>query len=155
MDAAYKEALKAYKSGEVPIGAVIVRGGVIVARGHNVREQKQVATAHAETIAIEKACKKLKSWRLDDCEMYVTVEPCMMCCGAALNARLKNVYYGAEDYNGGAAHIVSAGEKVFLNSNTQFIKLENEQRCSQILTDFFSDRRKGITVNERSNKNHQ
>jgi len=155
MDAAFKEAQKAYKNGEVPIGAVIVRDGVIVARGHNLREQKKLATAHAEMIAIEKACKKLNGWRLDDCEMYVTVEPCMMCCGAALNARLKSVYYGTEDHNGGAAHIVAADGKVFLNSNTQFIKMEDEQRCSKILTDFFSDRRKGVTINERSVKNHR
>ena len=154
MDIAFKEALKAYKDGEVPIGAVIVRDGVIITRGHNKRETKQLATAHAEIIAIEKACKKLSSWRLDGCEMYVTVEPCLMCAGAALNARLNKVYYGAEDFNGGAGCIVAIDEKVYLNSNTEFIKVGGEERCSKILTDFFSDRRKGVTVNERSHKRH-
>ena len=154
MDIAFKEALKAYKDGEVPIGAVIVRDGVIITRGHNKRETKQLATAHAEIIAIEKACKKLSSWRLDGCEMYVTVEPCLMCAGAALNARLNKVYYGAEDFNGGAGRIVATDEKVYLNSNTEFIKVGGEERCSKILTDFFSDRRKGVTVNERSHKRH-
>ena len=99
MDEAYKEALKAFDKGEIPIGAVIVSGGKVIARGHNVRETSQVATKHAEIVAIEKACKKLKSWRLENCEMYVTVEPCIMCYGAVLNARIDKVIYGADDFN--------------------------------------------------------
>ena len=152
MDAAYKEAQKAYKAGEIPIGAVIVKDGAILSRGHNCREKTQIATRHAEIVAIEKACKKLNSWRLDGCEMYVTVEPCVMCYGAVLNARVDKVYYGADDYNGGAGIVAAkiADDKVYLNWNTHFIKLEGEERCSKILTDFFSDRRKGLTVNKYS-----
>ncbi|MBO4573155.1 MAG: nucleoside deaminase [Clostridia bacterium] len=138
MDMAYEQALKAYAAGEIPIGAVIVKGGKVIARGHNVREKKQIATAHAEIVAIEKACKKLKSWRLDDCEMYVTIEPCVMCFGAVMNARIPKVYYGADDLNGGAFKLY---DSALLNWNAQFIKLENEERCSELLTEFFKKRR--------------
>ena len=81
----------------MPIGAVIVRNNKIIAVGHNIREHKQNALLHAEIVAINKACKKLKSWRLDDCEIYVTLEPCPMCAGAISNARLKSVIYAAEE----------------------------------------------------------
>ena len=92
---AYNLAKKAYKKGEVPIGAVIVKDGKIIARGYNQREKKQSAILHAEIIAIKKACKKLKSWRLDGCDLYCTLEPCFMCSGAVLNARIKRLYFGA------------------------------------------------------------
>ena len=88
--------------GEVPIGAVITRDGKIISSAHNTREKDQIATHHAEILAIEKACKKLKSWRLDDCEMYVNLEPCPMCAGAILNARIKHLYFAVKDEKSGA-----------------------------------------------------
>ena len=94
---AYKQAQIAKSKGEVPIGAVIVLDNKIIARGYNKREKTQNAVNHAEIIAINKACKKLNSWRLDNCEIYVTLEPCLMCYGAILNARIKELYFGAKD----------------------------------------------------------
>ena len=107
MDQKYmKEALKLAKKaaalGEVPVGAVIVHEGKIIARGYNRRELDQNGMAHAELTAMLKACKKLKSWRLEDCELYVTLEPCPMCAGAILNARIRRVWYGARDEAMGA-----------------------------------------------------
>ena len=143
MRAALKEALKAYKKGEVPIGAVIVREGKIVARAHNLREKRQVATAHAEILCIEKACKKLGSWRLDDCEMFVTVEPCPMCAGAVLNARMKKVYFGAFDRKGGAAEsnfsILTSG---VLNWSAEFVSGILKDDCERMMKEFFAERRK-------------
>ena len=95
MKSAINQALKAKELDEVPIGAVIVLDGKIIAKAHNLMEKTQLATAHAEVLAINKACKKLKSWRLDGAEMYVTIEPCAMCAGAIVNARIKKVYFGA------------------------------------------------------------
>ena len=95
-------ASKAKLKGEVPVGAVIVKNGKLVSKAFNLREHHQIATHHAEILAIEKACKKLKSWRLDDCELYVTLEPCPMCCGAILNARIPKLYYAVlDEQNGG------------------------------------------------------
>ena len=101
MDEAYIEAEKARRHDEVPIGAVVVRDGKIISRGRNMREKKQNALLHAEIVAINKACKKLGSWRLDDCELYVTLEPCPMCAGAILNARMSKVVFGAYDKESG------------------------------------------------------
>ena len=92
MKEALKEARKAYEKEEVPIGAVIVKDNKIIARAHNLRESKKQACAHAEIIVIEKTCKKLGAWRLEDCDLYVTLEPCVMCAGAIINARIKNLY---------------------------------------------------------------
>ena len=100
MKAALKCAKKAAAEGEVPIGAVVVCDGKIIARGYNKRTKRQIATAHAEIEAIEKACKKQKSWRIPECEIYVTLEPCPMCMGAMLNARIKKVYFGAPEAKG-------------------------------------------------------
>lgn len=98
---ALKEADKAPAEHEVPVGAVVVCEGKIIARAHNRRENKQSATAHAELLAIEKACRKLKSWRLVGCELYVTLEPCPMCAGAIINSRIDAVYFGASDPKAG------------------------------------------------------
>ena len=103
MKEAIKEAKKAYDKAEVPIGAVIVKDDKIIARAHNLRECKNQAIAHAEIFAIEKACKKLGAWRLENCDMYVTLEPCPMCAGAILNARVRNLYIGAMEPKFGAA----------------------------------------------------
>ena len=103
MQHALNLAKKAYRKGEVPVGAIITRNNKIVSEAYNRREKKQNALYHAEILAIDKACKKLKSFRLDDCEMYVTLEPCPMCSGAIINARLKKVYFGCPDLNYGCA----------------------------------------------------
>ena len=102
MKEALKEAQKAYEKLEVPVGAVIVKDGKIIARGHNLKETKKDTTRHAEIIAIEKASKKLGAWRLLNCEMYVTLEPCSMCAGAMINSRIKKLYIGALDEKTGA-----------------------------------------------------
>lgn len=96
MQMAVEQAKMAAKHGEVPIGCVIVRDGKVIAKGYNQREHKQNCLWHAEIVALNRACRKLKSWRLSDCEMYVTLEPCQMCMGAIINARLSKVYIGAK-----------------------------------------------------------
>ena len=101
MTLALKEADKAEKKEEVPIGCVIVKDGKVVARAHNLKQTKRLATAHAEVLAIEKACRKLKDWRLEDYEIYVTLEPCAMCAGAMVNARVERVVYGMSDPRSG------------------------------------------------------
>lgn len=138
MKAALKEARKAYDKEEVPIGAVIVKDDKIIARAHNLRESSAEATAHAEILAIKKACKKLGAWRLEDCDMYVTLEPCPMCAGALINARIKNVYIGAMDQKGGAV-----GSKLNLLTDYKFNHTVNVEsgiladECVKILQDFF------------------
>ncbi len=101
MDIALKEAKKAYKEDEVPIGCVIVKDNKVIAKAHNKKVKKKDATAHSEIECIKKASKYLDNWHLDDCDMYVTLEPCLMCGGAIINSRIKNVYYGAKDLKGG------------------------------------------------------
>ncbi|MFU8792589.1 MAG: nucleoside deaminase [Acholeplasmataceae bacterium] len=106
MQAALKEAEKARIKNEVPVGAVVVLDDKIIARGHNLREKTQSFHAHAEFIAMLKASKKLKSWRLDQCEVYVTMEPCPMCAGAMIQSRVKKVYYATKDLKSGVAHSI-------------------------------------------------
>ena len=101
MKEALKQANKAYEIDEVPVGAIIVKDDKIIARAYNKREKTNQAIMHAEIIAIQKACKKLNSWRLDGCDIYVTLEPCLMCAGAILQSRIKNVYFGAYDLKAG------------------------------------------------------
>jgi len=103
MKAALKEAQKAFLKNEVPVGAVVVYQDKIIARAHNTREQKQAFHAHAEFLAMMKAAKKIGSWRLEDCQVYVTMEPCPMCAGAMIQSRIKSLYYGAKDYKAGVA----------------------------------------------------
>ena len=102
MRAALKEAQKAALEGEAPIGCVIVKGDKIISRGRNAREKKKNALLHAETVAIDKACKKLSGWRLWECDLYVTLEPCPMCTGAIINSRIRRVFIGAMDPKAGA-----------------------------------------------------
>ena len=143
MKEALKEAKKAYKKLEVPVGAVIVKDGKIIARAHNQKETKYDTTKHAEILAIQKASKKLKSWRLIDCEMYVTLEPCSMCAGAIINSRIKKVYIGAMDEKTGAV-----GSKLNLfkdytfNHEVDFEVGILEDECQKILKDFFKELRK-------------
>ncbi len=140
---ALEQAKIAYKKNEVPIGAVIVKDGKVIAEGFNKREKKQNALFHAEIVAINKACKKLKSWRLDDCDIYITLEPCLMCFGAILNARLKNCYFGAYDKSGGS---ISSNSEL-LNKSILNHKLNVEggilkEECADILSTFFEEKRK-------------
>ena len=142
MKKALEQAIKAKKLDEVPIGAVIVKDGKIIARAHNLMEKTQVATAHAEILAINKACKKLKSWRLDGATMYVTIEPCAMCAGAIVNARIKTVYYGAREQKSGCAEskFPVLGDSG-LNHKTEFLGGILEQECSDILKNYFKGKR--------------
>ena len=150
MKAALKCAQKAFDDGEVPIGAVVVCDGKIISRGHNRRTKKQIATAHAEIEAIEKACKKLKSWRIPECEIYVTLEPCPMCMGAMLNARIKKVWFGAYEAKGRSLTSEIA-EANLLNHKIEVEGGIMEQECAKILSDFFGNMRK----REKSDKGGQ
>lgn len=141
MKAALKCAEKAAEEGEVPIGAVVVLDGKIIARGHNRRTKRQIATAHAEIEAIEKACKKLKSWRIPECEIYVTLEPCPMCMGAMLNARIKKVYFGAYEAKGRAMTEALASSNL-VNHRIEYEGGVMEKECAEVLSKFFSDMRK-------------
>ena len=145
MKQAIAQAKKAYSIDEVPIGAVIVKDGKIIARSYNKREKDNMATSHSELTAIEKACKKLNSWRLNDCEMYVTCEPCPMCAGALLNARIKKVYFGALDEKSGA--VVSNLNmldlsKTFCNHKVEYEKEVLKDECQSLLKSFFAKLRK-------------
>lgn len=106
MTAALKEAKKAFDKNEVPVGAVVVHNDIIIARGHNTREGEQLIHGHAEFLAMMKAAKKLGNWRLENCDIYVTMEPCPMCAGAMIQSRIRNVYYGVKDYKSGVADSV-------------------------------------------------
>ena len=143
MKEAIKEAIKAYKIEEVPVGAIIVKDGKIIARAHNKKETKKNATSHAEILAIQKACKKLESWRLTDCEMYVTLEPCSMCAGALINARIKKVYIGTEDAKTGACgSVLNLLEDYKFNHKIEVEKYILKDECEKILKDFFKMLRK-------------
>ena len=142
MKEAIKEAKKAYKKKEVPIGAVIVYRNKIISRGYNLREKKKNALLHAEIIAINKACRKLKSWRLSECDLYVTVEPCSMCAGAILQSRIGRIVYGTEDIKGGA---LGSSYNLFEQKNINHIpEIESgvlKEECSQIIKDFFKKKK--------------
>lgn len=143
MKAALKEAQKAYDKLEVPVGCVIVKDGKIIARAHNLKETKTDTTKHAEILAIQKASKKLKSWRLLDCDMYVTLEPCSMCAGAVINSRIRKVYYGAHDEKTGAiGSVFNLLEDYTFNHKVEYESGILEQECEEILKDFFKKLRK-------------
>ena len=143
MKEALKEAKKAYNKLEVPVGAVIVKDGKIIARGYNQKETKTDTTKHAEIIAIQKASQKLKSWRLLDCEMYVTLEPCSMCAGAIINSRIKKVYIGTCDEKTGAAgSVLNLFEDYKFNHKVEVEKGIMQEDCEKILKDFFKMLRK-------------
>ena len=141
MRAAIKAAKRGLSEGEVPIGAVVVYEDKVVSRGYNRRAKLQLASAHAEMMAIDKACKKFGSWRLPEgCELYVTLEPCPMCMGAVLNSRIKKVYFGAKEDKGRSltAQLASAN---LLNHTVEVEGGVMEEECKQILSDFFSSMR--------------
>ncbi len=133
-------AKKAKKKGEVPIGAVVVCGGKIVGRGYNLRTRLQMATAHAEMRAIDRACKKLRSWRLPGAEIYVTLEPCPMCMGAILNARIDCVYFGAYEQKGRSLTDEIAQANL-LNHKTVVVGGVLKEECAEVLTSFFTEMR--------------
>lgn len=141
MKLAIEEARLSLESGDVPVGAIIVKDGEVVARAHNEREATGDATAHAEVLAISRASEKLGRWRLSDCEMYVTLEPCTMCAGAILNARLGRVVFALKDANSGAF-----GSVLNLNSYPLLHKIKAEkgdceEESRELLSDFFKKRR--------------
>lgn len=141
MRIALEQAQEALLNNEVPIGAIIVNDGEIIAVARNEREETNKATSHAEIIAIEKANSKLKSWRLDTCTMYVTIEPCPMCAGAIIQSRMKTVIYGAKDLKAGSHEsIVRLFDKPF-NHKVEIISGVLQAECSQILTNFFKELR--------------
>lgn len=149
MREAIKEAKKAEERGEVPIGAVIVMEGKIVARAYNLRENEQNAIAHAELLAIDQACKDIGSWRLEESTLYVTLEPCPMCAGAIILARVKKVVYGAADPKGGCCGTLMnlLGDERF-NHQSEVTSGVLEKECGQMLSDFF----RGIREQKRLEK---
>ncbi len=141
MKIALKEAQKSFSEGEVPVGAVIVRNGEVVATGRNRREKEKNALCHAEIEAIDSACKKLGGWRLWECEMYVTLEPCPMCAGAIINSRLIKVTYGAADLKNGAVNSVVKMFDFPFTHKPLFEAGIMEDECKKILSDFFKQLR--------------
>lgn len=126
---------------EVPIGAVIVKNGEIIARAHNTRNKSRNAVEHAELVAIERACKQLNDWRLTGCDLYVTLEPCVMCLGACYNARISNLYFGAYDASGNGCVQLSETIGRTLNHELTLCGGVLHDKCSQILSDYFKSKR--------------
>ena len=143
MSLALQQAKIAGKMGEVPVGAVIIRGSDIIASACNMREQRQDATAHAELIAVRQACKRLKTWRLSGCVIYVTLEPCPMCAGALIAGRLERLVYGCPDNRfGGAETIFNIVSNPSLNHWLQVTAGVCEEECRELMQDFFKNKRK-------------
>lgn len=143
MKQAIKQAKKAAAVGDVPIGCVIVYENRIIARGYNKRNAKKTALAHAEMLAIEKASKKLGDWRLEDCTMYITLEPCQMCAGAIVQARIPKVVVGAMNKKAGCAgSVLNLFQVPAFNHQVEFVNGVLEQECSEMLSDFFKTLRR-------------
>lgn len=142
MQIALKEAKKSLKYDDVPIGAVIVKNGNIIAKAHNMKEKLSIATKHAEIIAIEKACKKFNSWYLNDCTLYVTVEPCLMCCGAIIQSRIKKVVYATKNEKFG---YVESIENILNNKkNNHNVIIDKgiyEKEAKELIQQFFQKKR--------------
>ena len=142
MSLALKEAFKAKKIDEVPVGCIIVKNDKVLARAYNQKIRKKDPTSHAEIECIKKACNKLKSYYLDDCDMYITLEPCMMCTGAIIQSRLRKIYIGTIDPKGGS--IVSSIELSTVKNINHYPEIEIgilQEECSKILKDFFKEKR--------------
>lgn len=138
MKEALLEAKKAYKKLEIPVGAIIVKDGEIIARAHNIKEEKKDTTKHAEILAIQRASKKLETWRLNDCEMYVTLEPCPMCAGAIIQSRLKKIYIGTMDEKTGACgSVLNLLEDYKFNHKVEVEKGILKDNCEKMLKEFF------------------
>ena len=142
MERALALAKKAADSGEVPVGAVIVKDGVIVSEAYNLRETQMVATAHAEILAIDEACRALGSWRLSGATLYVTLEPCPMCAGAIINSRIDRVVFGASDALAGCCKSVLNFNSYPFNHAFSVRSGVKESECRQLMTDFFEKKRK-------------
>jgi len=142
MKLAFEQALIAFKKNDVPVGALIVKNNKVISKAYNKKNIKKNAIMHAEIIAIEKACKKLKTWYLDDCILYVTMEPCLMCCGAILQSRIKKVVYGTKcskfGYAGSIDNVLNSKKN---NHCVEVLGGVYNDECSQILKDFFSLKR--------------
>ena len=130
IEIALKEAKKSLKTNDIPVGAIIVENGKILSKGHNTREKKHKITGHAEINAIEKACKKKKTWHLSNCELYTTLEPCKMCLEAIKQARIKKIYYAAKQ------------EKEINIPNIEITQIKNVENSSKIIKIFFKNKRK-------------
>ena len=142
MKVALEEAKKSLKYDDVPIGAVIVKNNQIISKAHNLKEKKQIATNHAEVLAIEKACKKLKTWYLNECVLYVTVEPCLMCCGAIIQSRIKKVVYATKNEKFG--YVESVNEIFQSKKNNHNVIIEKgpfEKESKELIVNFFKQKR--------------
>ncbi len=142
MEMAFEEAKLAYREDEVPIGCVIVKDDIVLAKAHNQKEQKKLSLAHAEILAIKEACDKINEKYLIDCDLYVTLEPCMMCMGAIIQTRIKNVYYATSDSKGGSANSVIQIEKIEnLNHYPKVYQGMMEEESKNLLKSFFKVKR--------------
>ena len=142
MELALKEAKKSLKYDDVPIGAIIVKNDKIISKAHNMKEKTKIATKHAELVAIEKACKKMKTWYLTDCTLYVTVEPCLMCCGAIIQSRIKQIVYATKNEKFG--YIESVENILQKNKNNHYVGVKKgiyENEAKKIMKDFFRKKR--------------
>lgn len=135
MKLAEKQAKKAYKKGDVPVGAIIIKNNKIIAQSYNKKEKKQITTKHAEILAIEKACKKLKTWHLDGCEIYITMEPCLMCFGAIEQSRIKKIIYGLKNDNFGFE------SKYKINTKLEVEQIECSKKYVENIKLFFKKKR--------------
>lgn len=158
MSKALLQAQKAFDINETPIGAVLVKDGKIIASGYNLRESRQDVTLHAEMIAIRKACKKLSSWRLDEVDLYVTLEPCIMCAGAILQAKIRNVYFAAKEPKGGGVTSKANIFDIDLNHKVNYKGGILEEESSEMLKLFFKnirqqDKNLGLTKGQRRDLN--
>lgn len=150
MDLALREAQKAYKNGDIPVGAVIVRDGVVLSKAYNKKQKNGDPTEHAEILAIRKACKKIKDFRLENCEMYITLEPCLMCYGAILSARIDRVYFGAFDKR---FSVLNISKDVCFNHSTEMIGGLKEKECSELLSKFFAELRRENADTSKKDRN--
>lgn len=142
MNEALKEARKAYSEDEVPVGCVIVKDNKIIARGHNKKEKNKNAILHAEIVTLNKAQKKLNDWHLNECTLYVTLEPCLMCTGAIIQTRIKKVVFGCNDPKGGAIESsLKIQEIKNLNHSFEILSKVCEKECSMILKNYFKSKR--------------
>jgi len=149
------EAKKAGEAGEVPIGAIIVLNGEILARAYNLRETEQNSLAHAEVLAINEACKKLGTWRLEEAELYVTLEPCPMCAGAIMLSRIKRVVYGAADPKGGCAGtFMNILQDDRFNHQSEVVTGVLQEECGALLTQFFRQLRERKKQQKKDAKSH-
>ena len=142
MKIALKEAQKAFQEDEVPVGCVIVKDNKVIAKAHNKKEKNNCAIFHAEIECIKKACKKTNNWYLKDCDLYVTLEPCMMCAGAIINSRIKNVYFGCRDPKGGSlVSNIKIKDIKNINHYPEVTEGIMGKECSDILKQFFKNKR--------------